>query len=97
VASTSKSLVLGDHQPEVRPVGGQGHAVAVEDQAARRRHQAVVELVAGRKLLVAPGLDQLQLGQAPAQGQQAAAGQAAHQERAAVEDPLPLVDLEEED
>jgi hypothetical protein len=103
-ASSSRTVLgvevlglLADQQAEVRAVGGQGHAVAVVDRPARRRDQAVVELVAGRKLLVAPGLDQLQLGQPPAQGQQAGPGQAAHQERPAVEDPLPLVDLGKED
>jgi hypothetical protein len=80
------------------------HALAADAEAGVQQDGIAVGTVGvrsswltGRKLLVALGLDQLQLGQASAQGQQAAAGQAAHQERAAVEDPLPLVDLEEED
>ena len=41
------TFVLGDHQPEVGAVGGQHHAIAVDDQAARRRRHLEVELVGG--------------------------------------------------
>ena len=90
-------LVARDQQAEVRPVGRQLHPVAVQDTAARRRDQAVIELVAGRQLAIAAGLDELKLHQAPAERQDAHAGHAAHHQGAPVEGALALIDLVEED
>ena len=52
-------LFAGDQEPEVRTVGSQDDAVAVDDQSARRRHELEVELVGGRQRLVALCLDEL--------------------------------------
>ncbi len=90
-------LVARDQQAEGRAVGRQLHAVAVEDAAAGRRHQAVVELVGGRQLGVAGVVQQLQLHQARGQAEHAEGREAAEQQRPAVEHALPLVDLVEED
>ena len=90
-------VVLGQQQPEIGTVGGQHDAVAVEDQAARRRGEQELELVVLREHLVAVRLDQLQLGQPSAQRHQAGAGETAEQERPSMEAPLTLVDVVEID
>jgi hypothetical protein len=60
-----------------------------------RRDQAVVELVRRGHGPVAVGLQQLQLGQARTQHGQAEPGEAAQDERTALEGALPLVDVAE--
>ncbi len=92
-----RDLVLGDQQPEIRPVAGQLDTVAVHDAPARRRGQAEVELVGGREVLVTAALEQLQLHQPTDEGQKAHPRQPADQEGAPVELALPLVHLLEED
>ena len=84
-------LVLGQQEAEVRPVGRQHHAGAVEDQAARRRRQHHLELVVLGGHLVAAGLEELEVGQPPAQGDEAESEGPAEQDGAALEQPLTLV------
>ena len=90
-------LVLEQQEAEVRPVGRQLDAVAVQYPAARRWHQAEIVLVGGRERRVAAVFEDLQLGQPRAQRRQPQRGQAAHDEGAPVEDALALIDFAEEE
>ncbi len=90
-------LVGLDQHAEARPVSGNQLAVAVDDLAARRRHQTEVELVAGRQLLVLAALQDLKVNQAAGQGKQAERHHAAHDEGAAIERPLTFVDIVKDD
>ena len=90
--------LVTDHQhPETGPVAGDDHAVAVLDQAARRRDHAEVELVLRRQGRIFLGLDDLKLGQPPHQGRDPQGRQPAEHEGAAQEGALALVDVGEED
>ncbi len=90
-------LVAGEQQAEVGPVAGQFDAEAIDDASARRWDDPVVVLVGGGEVLIAGRFHQLQLHQPPRERQQSQARGAAHEEGPAVELPLPLVDLLEED
>ena len=86
-----------DHQPEVRAVGGQHRRRCGRRSARAAAGHAVDELVrrptASRSSWVSISCE---LRQPPAQRQQAYPGEAAQQECPAVEHPLALVDLGEE-
>ena len=86
-----------DGQPEVRPVGGDLDPVAVQDAPSRRRPEAEIELVRGRKGLVAVRLHELQRDQPAGHGQHGGPRQSPQQEGAPVERPLALVHLVKED
>ncbi|MND86098.1 hypothetical protein D3C80_780500 [compost metagenome] len=90
-------LVAHDQDPEAGPVAGDDDAVAVLDQATRRRDQAEVELVVGCEGGVLLGLDHLKLGQAAGQGGDPQRRPAAQQQGAAQEGALPLIDVGKED
>jgi hypothetical protein len=90
-------LVAREQQPEVRAVAGQQHAVAVDDQAARRRGQAEVELVLDGELLEPLGLDELQIGQPRAERRQTQSRHAAQQDLPPMEQALAFVDIGKED
>ena len=88
--------LAGHQQAKIGAVGSQIYAVAVQDQPTRRRNQLKVELIAGGEFLVPLRLDQLQIGQPAHQGRHAQDRDPTHQKSPAVEDPLPLIDLTEE-
>ena len=90
-------LVAHDQDAEAGPVAGDDDAVAILDQAPRRRHQAEVELVVGGKGGVFLGLDDLKLRQTPHQGRRPQRHPPAQQEGAPQEGTLPLVHVREED
>ena len=90
-------LVPGQQQAKRRAVGGEHHAVAVEDQPARRRGEQELELIVFGEHPVAPGFQQLEVRQPGAQGDEAQARRAAEQEGAPVEQALALVHLVEVD
>ncbi len=90
-------LVGLDQHAEAGPVAGDQLAVAVDDIAARRRHQAKVELVAGGQLAVLAPLQHLQVDQPAGQGEQAERHYAAHDEGAAIERSLTLIDVCKDD
>ncbi len=91
------ALVAGQQEAEIRAIGGQHHAVAVEDQAAWRRRQLELEFVVLGEQAVAAGLDDLQLGQPGAKGRQAQSRQRPEHEGASLEQPLALVDVLEQE
>ncbi len=90
-------LVANDQDAEAGPVPGDDHAVAVLDQAARRRHLAEVELVARRQGGELFRLEELQMRQASDQGQPAHDRRPAQQHGAPQEGALPLVHVGKED
>ena len=90
-------VVLGQQKTKVGTVGGEDDAVAIEDDAARRRGEQELELVVFREHLVAACLDQLELGEPSAERHKAHAGETAEEEGSAVEPRLTLVDVVEID
>ena len=90
-------LVAYHQHAETGPVSGDDHAVAVADDATRRRHQTEVELVGGGEGGVFLRLDDLQLAEARRQAQHAQTGQAAQHQGTSQEGALPLVDVRKED
>ena len=90
-------LLAGVEQPEVGTVGGQDGAIPVGDHSAWWGHQPEVELVRGRQLGVAVVFDELERGEARAEGGHPQGDSAAEQEGPPVENALPGVDVGEDD
>ncbi len=84
-------LIAHDQDAETGAIARDDHAVAIQHPAARRRHEAEVELVVGSKRGVFLGLNDLKLAQPSDQGDAAQRGQAAEYQGAAQEGTLALV------
>ncbi len=92
-----RDFVGFDHDAERRPVAGDQLAVTVEDVTARRRDQTKVKLVGGGQGLIFSALDDLEMGQAPGQGEQAEGHRAPHEKGAPGEHALTFIDIGKDD